>query len=920
MARFRAYASDSSDDESAPEPEKHVHPEDDAGESESDQESSSSSSSSDMHEDELVASMARRQKKPSRTALVEDEDGEIRYAHEVGDSQAPNIRVSSASSSSSPPPQRARGDPTIIPWAQQIGVDAQKMHVMQTSLFRVPEEAAALKNLNQPTRQNLRVPLQQLNRKHSRDSDGDGLRMDSRERASFAHDVEPPLYRPSRKYSRVDSSESAVSGNEDAVLDAGLAFGRSFRVGWGPGGTLVHLGTLCGPCSTSKIPANSSTITKTIIPIFASASQGTSLSSKLLQHHLSNSPITPDDDGIPFATPSPTTLHFSSFASLFPPADRSYEASLFRLGQALFDKIDLRLGDSITVDISNRITSIRRKAALAAWLEDAVIPAVEADLRSSASADGAAIAFTLLTGNQTEKALSVAMDGGYLKLATLISQAGGDWEFREDLKVQLQLWKEQRIDTHIDESVRKVYALLAGVVDGVIEGSKGGGLEKCSDIDVVKDLDWKRVFGLHLWFSEPIDASIAQVFQAYDQLIKNASQRQIARPLPWYTEKQSMQPSPWNLPSPPTSSDGLFSLIRLHAEPACSLSQILTPLSFSASPADYSLAWHLYIILSRCMGVRDFADRGEPSGRGRSLRLDDSDEDEGDGMEGHSPSADLLASCYALQLESQGMIQEALFVLLHIEGSAGREKAIKDLLARSAGKLDEWMTRGIVGSLKIPMAWVNEAKALYALDGGDVYEAYELFISASLYNQAHDLAVLELAPDAVLCRDFELLKSIFTKFVGRSVDGWHVRGKIFLDYVHIMTRMPELQESLTDDAVPDAHQSSEIDDLAKSVPKIIAILPDVLRDSADLRHAAALAEMVSNLVGLVDKVRPLVLAHAQPLMANESTKLSHIHSMAYARQKLACVAQVVLGISLEWESVESSQLEEGKIQNKQTTA
>ena len=42
-----------------------------------------------------------------------------------------------------------------------------------------------------------------------------------------------------------------------------------------------------------------------------------------------------------------------------------------------------------------------------------------------------------------------------------------------------------------------------------------------------------------------------------------------------------------------------------------------------------------------------------------------------------------------------------------------REKAIKDLLARSAPLLDEWMTRGVVGSLKIPLAWVSEAKVQY---------------------------------------------------------------------------------------------------------------------------------------------------------------------------------------------------------------
>lgn len=51
---------------------------------------------------------------------------------------------------------------------------------------------------------------------------------------------------PARKFVRV-VKDSLVKGKEDLYRDAGLAFGRSFRVGWGPGGTLVHLGALCGP-------------------------------------------------------------------------------------------------------------------------------------------------------------------------------------------------------------------------------------------------------------------------------------------------------------------------------------------------------------------------------------------------------------------------------------------------------------------------------------------------------------------------------------------------------------------------------------------------------------------------------------------------------------------------------------------------
>ena len=39
-----------------------------------------------------------------------------------------------------------------------------------------------------------------------------------------------------------------------------------------------------------------------------------------------------------------------------------------------------------------------------------------------------------------------------------------------------------------------------------------------------------------------------------------------------------------------------------------------------------------------------------------------------------------------------------------------RKAAIKNLLNRCAPELNDWTVRGLVGSLKIPLAWVNEAK------------------------------------------------------------------------------------------------------------------------------------------------------------------------------------------------------------------
>jgi nuclear pore complex protein Nup98-Nup96 len=204
MVRFTAYNTDSgsnaSDDEDdhtsskeLPRAASIVEPEPNAESDVDDGPSSSSSSSSEMQEEELRSSPPAQRKNSrirDRNSLVEDENGDINIAHHV------HVRVSSASSSNSSPPVKTRlnnprDDPTIIPWAKHVGVDAQTMHVMQTSLFRMPEEAAALKALQQVPKPTTTVRLdintrnQTVNRKHSRDSDGDGLRIDSREVGLF---------------------------------------------------------------------------------------------------------------------------------------------------------------------------------------------------------------------------------------------------------------------------------------------------------------------------------------------------------------------------------------------------------------------------------------------------------------------------------------------------------------------------------------------------------------------------------------------------------------------------------------------------------------------------------------------------------------------------------------------------------------
>lgn len=154
MTRFRAYATDSEDE----------YP------------SSDDSTSSDRRIP--VAGPSTRSATTRVPQPLRDSEDSDMYTEPEQDEED-NSSVSSAS----PPPNAARlADPTLIPWARDIGVDPQKMHVMQATLFRLPEEAAAMQEVSrqQEPRRRL-IPPATIGRKHSRDSEGEGLRADSRQ-------------------------------------------------------------------------------------------------------------------------------------------------------------------------------------------------------------------------------------------------------------------------------------------------------------------------------------------------------------------------------------------------------------------------------------------------------------------------------------------------------------------------------------------------------------------------------------------------------------------------------------------------------------------------------------------------------------------------------------------------------------------
>ena len=196
MARFTALPSDTSEDEKyAASPSKkppqsrshHTFPPPRVRPVDEDADMASESSSSRADEEEegddeegLPSDSSRPSPDIKRTSGRADGDGDL-YASEEQGEGGDESSDSSRSSLEALLPGHRRGDPSIIPWAQRIGIDRKKMHVMHASLFPRPESTEALKQSNVDKPDRTRSSPNGLHRKHSRDSEGDGLRAGTQE-------------------------------------------------------------------------------------------------------------------------------------------------------------------------------------------------------------------------------------------------------------------------------------------------------------------------------------------------------------------------------------------------------------------------------------------------------------------------------------------------------------------------------------------------------------------------------------------------------------------------------------------------------------------------------------------------------------------------------------------------------------------
>ncbi|KAI9225397.1 MAG: nuclear protein 96-domain-containing protein [Piptocephalis tieghemiana] len=336
---------------------------------------------------------------------------------------------------------------------------------------------------------------------------------------------------------------------------------------------------------------------------------------------------------------------------------------------------------------------------------------------------GARIIFALLSGHRLLAACDEAVRQGNLRLATLLAQVGGDPGCREEVKGQVDAWKEVRGSQGerwawiggVDR--QRLWSLLSGNV-GVYTSldRETGSLEKKAWVG--EGLDWKRLFGLHLWFSGKEDEGIEEVVAQYDRMMLQVPSG-LSHAVPWYQQGEVADGRNEG------TRDVLYHLLRLYCQrDTYPLGELLEPRSYGPSPLDYRLGWQLSLLLES-LGYW----QGES--RSRQVRLTEN---------------------LAWELECLDLWEWAIYVLSWLENKSSRERAIKELLARHSDELGQASPKEIFlkERLQIPMVWAWEAKAIQARWEGDIEGEIDWLIRAGKWKEAHDKLIHDLAAGWIL--------------------------------------------------------------------------------------------------------------------------------------------------------------------------
>ncbi|KAK9473972.1 nuclear protein 96-domain-containing protein [Dipodascopsis tothii] len=455
------------------------------------------------------------------------------------------------------------------------------------------------------------------------------------------------------------------------------------------------------------------------------------------------------DNDLPKVTPSEELsfkeLHRFTLGSAFDKDrdTRARELAIYELASILFDDIELpELGAAVDAAV---VADRFRKTQLSEFWERLVEQDMSRALKEASPDEQI---FTLLSGHKIEDACLSAVRQKNFHLGTLLPLIGGDDNFRDDIKKQLKDWTAKQTLSQVSVPMRKVYELLAGNTsesDNTNEGSAFS--EDIAPVICVSDgLDWKRAFGVRLWYECYEDDRIAAAVEKYEFAVSESPA--VRAPVPWYGADNAR------------ATDVLFELLKVYAYADYPLESLAAPETVGPAPLDFRIVWQVLNIFLRVKGAK-------AGGR----------------------AGDQTTVAFAQQLENEGHWSYALFVLLHLDDDDVCFDQVQGVLNRHVAEISasEATKAYVVQVLRVPRAMVLDAQATAAHVAFDSVKEIEYLLEAKRWEAAHKVLFRNLGPEAVISEDLSDLYRLICGFEDVSgISSWKLGGQIFLDYMNVV--------------------------------------------------------------------------------------------------------------------------------------
>lgn len=433
-----------------------------------------------------------------------------------------------------------------------------------------------------------------------------------------------------------------------------------------------------------------------------------------------------------------SNIFFHNISSEMASELNSEERSMWDLCSLLFDPVNIKLPANLEPYVADKILEQQRRKNLSWWLKDCVTQSVNHD--SASSKNDLERIFILLTGNKIEEACELAIKSRNLHLATLLPLLGSDdIGVKADARAQIDSWIETKSLSFIPSSIRKVYELLAGN-PFIAESVHGMGASFVKNVNLCESLDWKRAFGMSLWYGTTRSEEISVAVQKYTE----AFSKNEAITSPLHSDSSS-------------SFDIRYRLLRLYGNPSPQLNSVLTEYKGS-----YRVAWILYQILVKSSKL--FSD------------------------EGHNLGNKVIVN-YAYELAGHGQWMDSIYVL---SGLSNQDDCLRHVQRILCENTSNFFSDGAVkGRLTIGLGvredLLFEAEALQArYQNNYLLEANKL-LSAKLWDEAHNTVITKVAPQAVIENKIDLIIEVLSRFqYPEAILTWDIGGKVYQDYAHLV--------------------------------------------------------------------------------------------------------------------------------------